>query len=526
MAWSYGYFTDLNYTHGYYPEMSPAMLRMACLCQAVDAQIPDNPTYLELGFGQGLSINIHAAGSSGSYWGTDFNSAQAVEASRLAVSSGADIHLFDQSFEELASRTDLPDFDIIALHGIWSWISEENRKVITDIIRRKLKPGGVAYISYNCLPGWAPVVPIRKLFSLYQDYGGGVMSGPLGIIEGAVQFAGEVAKAGSIYFKENPFAGVHLDKLTKQGRNYIAHEYMNADWHLEHFSDMMGSLEDAKLTFVGSARLLDGVDGLQLDDNGRKFVSQIGHPIMRETVRDYLVNRRFRCDVYAKGARKFSGPEHRNAWHAQAFVLSTPPDDIPKKIPCGRGEAELPASRYDPVIEALADNGFKPKRTDELMNHPKLHGFKPQDLVEVLMVLVGSGFASPVQQPSKKVQAQCRALNESILQRARVSMDINYLVSPLTGSGIAISHMTQLFILGLKEGRTSAETLGEYVWSFLDSIGERLVKDGKRLEAKEDNIQEFRLSATKFLRSGQPLLEALQVIERPAIRHMAVGVRN
>jgi len=43
----------------------------------------------------------------------------------------------------------LPDFDYIGLHGIWSWISDENRQVIVDFIRKKLKVGGVLYISYN-----------------------------------------------------------------------------------------------------------------------------------------------------------------------------------------------------------------------------------------------------------------------------------------------------------------------------------------------------------------------------------------
>jgi SAM-dependent methyltransferase len=66
--------------------------------------------------------------------------------------------LFDESFAEFASR-DLPEFDYIGLHGIWSWISDENRAVIVDFIRRKLKVGGVLYISYNTLPGWAPLPP-------------------------------------------------------------------------------------------------------------------------------------------------------------------------------------------------------------------------------------------------------------------------------------------------------------------------------------------------------------------------------
>lgn len=50
------------------------------------------------------------------------------------------------------------------------------------------------------------------------------MSGPLGMIEGALQFSGEVARAGSIYFQENPIAGLHLEQLMKQERAYLAHD--------------------------------------------------------------------------------------------------------------------------------------------------------------------------------------------------------------------------------------------------------------------------------------------------------------
>lgn len=87
---------------------------------------------------------------------------------------------------------------------------------------------------------------------------------------------------------------------------------------------MVRSLDEAKLTYVGSARLLDGIDAFQLYEEGVKFVSLIGHPIMRETVRDYLVNRRFRTDIFVKGARLLPGREHRDAWHALAFVLVIP----------------------------------------------------------------------------------------------------------------------------------------------------------------------------------------------------------
>jgi hypothetical protein len=154
-------------------------------------------------------------------------------------------------------------------------------------------------------------------------------------------------------------------------------------------------LDEAKLTYVGSARLLDGIDAFQLNEDGIKFVSQIGHPIMRETVRDYLVNRRFRTDIFVKGARSLPGREHRDAWYALAFVLVVPEIDVPKKILCARGEVALPAGKYDLILEVLAEDGYRPKRVEELFKHARLRKLKPQDIVDLLTVLTGAGFAAP-----------------------------------------------------------------------------------------------------------------------------------
>ena len=116
---------------------------------------PDFGTACELGFGQGLSANVHAAASVTQWHGTDFNPSQAGFAQELARATGAGSRFYDEAFAEFCARPDLPDFDYIGLHGIWSWISDDNRAVIVDFIRRKLKVGGVLYISYNTLTGKA-----------------------------------------------------------------------------------------------------------------------------------------------------------------------------------------------------------------------------------------------------------------------------------------------------------------------------------------------------------------------------------
>src|SRR4051812_32308778 len=73
MDWTAGYVTEIEYTYGYYRELCPGVLRLACLSAGVAPPSGKALNYLELGYGQGLSLNIHAAANAGVFWGTDFN---------------------------------------------------------------------------------------------------------------------------------------------------------------------------------------------------------------------------------------------------------------------------------------------------------------------------------------------------------------------------------------------------------------------------------------------------------------------
>src|SRR5690606_22061859 len=89
--WTEGYVADIGYTHCYTHELSPAAMRTALLFQGYAPPPESGFRYQELGFGQGLSINIHAASCDGAFNGIDFNPAQVAEARDLAAASGAEI---------------------------------------------------------------------------------------------------------------------------------------------------------------------------------------------------------------------------------------------------------------------------------------------------------------------------------------------------------------------------------------------------------------------------------------------------
>ena len=119
--------TGADSAHGYHRHLNPGELRLAALAAGYAPTRGDDFSYLELGFGQGVSVGFHAAATAGTYWGTDANPGHAERARALAAASGAQAHLSDDAFWEFAVRSDLPDFDYIALHGVWSWITDESR---------------------------------------------------------------------------------------------------------------------------------------------------------------------------------------------------------------------------------------------------------------------------------------------------------------------------------------------------------------------------------------------------------------
>ena len=221
-SWNEGYFTDSTYTFGYYRELSPNFIRWCLTLRGfVAPDVDENSCHCELGFGQGVSANIHAASSTGKFFGTDFNPAHAANAQELAQASGSDAKFFEDSFEEFANRDDLPQFDTITFHGIWSWVSDENRRHMLDFVRKHLKSGGAVYNSYNCLPGWAPVAPFRELLKLHDSFHAGGNADER--VKAAMTFVEEFIAAKPAYLELAPTFAERFEQLKKHDAHYIAH---------------------------------------------------------------------------------------------------------------------------------------------------------------------------------------------------------------------------------------------------------------------------------------------------------------
>lgn len=507
--WTAGYVADIGYTYGYYTELNPLRVRLAFLNAGLVP--PEVGSACELGFGQGMSANLHAAASVVQWAGTDFNPAQAGFAQELARVADSGAQLFDEAFDQFCSRAELPEFDYIGLHGIWSWISDENRAVIVDFVRRKLKVGGVLYISYNTQPGWAAMVPMRDLLTEHAEVLGADGAGIVSRIDSALAFADQLLAANPAYARANPQIAERIKMIKGQDRHYVAHEYFNRDWQPMAFAKMAQWLEPAKLQWACSANYLDAIDAVNLTAEQQALLAGIPDPMFRQTTRDFCVNQQFRKDYWVKGARKLSALEQAEALRAQRILLVQPRADVSLKVTGSLGEANLQQAVYGPILDQLADH--KPKSLGDLEKALQPSGIRFVQINEAVMVLASAGVVLAVQGDEATAKAKKRTdrLNTHLMTKARSSNELNYLASPVTGGGVTVPRFQQLFLLAKQQGHKQPQDWANFVWNLLAMQGQRLLKEGKALETPEDNLAELNRQASEFAEKRLPILKALQL---------------
>jgi len=505
-----GYYSDLEYTSGYFHELGPAHLRFCGLIAGIDVVVPEAPTYLELGMGQGVSLAVHAAANEGDFWGVDLGSAHVAHARTLVAAFDGTAHLHQDSFEAFAARDDLPQFDAITLHGVWSWVSDANRQVLVDLIRDRLKPGGAVYLSYNCQPGWASRAPVRHLLKL--GHAARPTADAAGRIEAAIEFMEDVVAADGRFFAENRPAASHAASLRKVGLQYLAHEYMNDNWHVPYFSDVAGALAGADLSFVASARLLDRINAIHFQPAGQVLLDRQKDPVLRESVRDFLVNQQFRLDVFAREARPLTIAEQATQLDAQTFVLICGLDEIDFQLTGTQGEVMLPEATYGPLALALASDDFRPKTTAELMTMPGVSALRRSDVITALIALVGMGVLRPAQSFTPEIRTRCEGYNRLALDRAVIGPHLKHMASPTVGGGILTPRSAQLFLRAWLAGARTTDEIALSVWEVFETSNERAIRNGQDMVTREDNLSALGDMARRFLDQTVPLYRALAIL--------------
>ena len=507
-SWSEGYVADVAYSVGYYREMAPDHLAFAALGIGKSPGLAVKPKrVLELGFGMGVGFVIGAASSPDTFFeGCDFNPEHIVHARGLSDAAGLTNTLIrEASFQELAAeaKEGQHDVDVIQLHGILTWVSADAHRAIVEIARKRLKPGGLLYVSYNCMPGWAAMVPVQRLMREHAKRHHG---SSLTRTNGATQELRSLISNKARFFANNPSLESRIEKLSVMKSSYLAHEYLNENWFIFHFADVAEMFGQAKLSFLASANLAENIDGVSAPPEMHDQLAKATDPIWKETLRDIACNKQFRRDIYTRGVTDLNSLENIAILHSLSFTLSVPRSAATGKLPTPLGEVEGKPELYGPLADLLDGRIVS---FGEIATTPVLQPFGVSGALQALTFMVHAGHVVPFVGEANSDLAAAQRLNKVLIANAEKGRPYGFLVAPIVRSAVTTTSIDLFSLSGILAGHEENSALLQHVLDTMQRLGSQPLKDGKPVTDPDAMVTVVTEEVTKFLAEKLPLFRRL-----------------
>ena len=159
-------YDTIPYVSKPFPQTHPLRLGGIARLFGIDATPLAGARMLEIGCAAGGNlIPLAALNPQARFLGLDISPRQVEQAqARIARLGLTNIEIRCQSFTEFAASEG--PFDYIVAHGVFSWVPEDLQEALLALCKTALSPRGLAYVSYNVLPGWRMWQTLRDAFAL------------------------------------------------------------------------------------------------------------------------------------------------------------------------------------------------------------------------------------------------------------------------------------------------------------------------------------------------------------------------
>src|SRR5260221_3443428 len=139
---------------------------------------------------------------------------------------------------------------------------------------------------------------------------------------------------------------------------YLVHENLNESWSALYHADVVADFSPTRLRYACAAHIADDIDETSIPITTHQVLPDNSDGVWRETVKDFLVGRSFRRDIFVRGPVRLT-PAERTEEFDRLLVLTVPRSGASATIRTAMDDVHGPADLYWPMFDALAAEAFR-----------------------------------------------------------------------------------------------------------------------------------------------------------------------
>lgn len=267
--------------------------RLATLARLMGLQPPPvaRCRVLELGCAAGGNLlPMAVALPQAQFVGVDLSAVQIAQGQRAVDALGlTNVQLHAMSITEVDAS--FGEFDYILSHGVYSWVPDAVQQAILRVSADRLHSDGVAYVSYNTLPGWRMRGMVRDL----MRYHAMPFADPTQRVAQARAILGFLANA--VPAQGNAYGILlhgELQALAGAVDHYILHEHLEDTNEPVYFHEFAARAARQGLQYLGEADF-SAMLAANFEPEVAQTLLRIAPDLIRqEQFMDFLRNRTFR----------------------------------------------------------------------------------------------------------------------------------------------------------------------------------------------------------------------------------------
>lgn len=407
------------YASGSYHHTHPDHLATLALLHGLETAPPARCRVLELGCADGGNLVPMALElPSSEFVGIDLSPRQ-IESGLASVRELGLANVDLRAISILDADASLGTFDYIICHGVYSWVDRDVQEKILSLCGELLAPNGLAYVSYNALPGWH----VRRFVRDLLQYGTRDAGDPAARAFELIRFLSDATGRDQDAWAQI-LRGAHEQfEQWAEEPTYLLHDYLERTNEPLYLHEFVERASRHGLRYAADAEAqMNEHDNLGPDVSSR-LRTLASDTLEQEQLFDFVVNRSFRRTLLVReGAAldRTMHPARMRRLHAasSARPVSAEPNlasGVPESFQNERGKpfsSSHPAAKG--LLVALANAWPCALSFDELLSRVDADEAL---LADLLWSLYWSGVAELHVEPPRCVHVVSERPRASVLAR-------------------------------------------------------------------------------------------------------------